>query len=275
MTRPRARRDRAARAVAARPVAASRAALLLAGVALAPFAQGQRFDCETTGDRRHLALGLPGEAHHCEVVVTRLNTGERRVVWYADNGSAFCADKLGELVGKYEGDWGFECSRWPDASGVAALGPARRAALDERLRRRQATLGDGARVVGVRVATPPGGPRGGGGGGFEATELVVRDADGAVRTELTLERDGRTVARTEDLAASLAAGDRRVDDAWVDALAPDGSLSVATALVSGGAACRGAQTLRPDADGALVPGTPHRFSCASSRGGDAAGDEPR
>ena len=274
MTRPRARRDRAARAVAARPVVAPVAALLLAGGVLAPPAQAQRFDCETTGDRRHLALELPGEAHHCEVVVTRLDTGERRVVWYADNGSAFCADKLGELVGKYEGDWGFECSRWPDASGVAALGPARRAALDERLRRRQATLGDGARVVGVRVATPSGGPRGGG-DGFEATELVVRGADGAVRTELTLERDGRTVARTEDLAAGLAAGDRGVDDAWVDALAPDGSLSVATALVSGGAACRGAQTLRPDADGALVPSTPHRFSCATSRGGDAAGDESR
>ena len=227
----------------ARPGLAGAAGSLLLAIA-APFAGtagAAEFECSIPGDTRHLRLELPGEEHLCEVSVSYRQSGERRVMWYADNDSSFCSDRLDELRAKYEDEWGFECARWPDPSGVDALGPERRAALDEALRRRRAALaGDGARLVGVRVSDASLD----GGAALDATEFFVRDARGEVRTELTLERDGRTVLETRDLAASLSTGDETVDGAWLDGIDADGALRVVTTLSSGASACRGEQALR-------------------------------
>ena len=250
---------RAATPVAVAPLAALFAAVVSALVA--PRAvRAAEFACEVPGDRRHLHLALPGEDHLCEVVVDRLDTGGRRVVWYADNDSSFCAERIEELAAKYESEWGFDCTRWPEASGVGALDPARRAALDAELLRRRAALAGGARLVGVRVDRAPGGAE----APLEATEFFVRERDGRVRTALALERGGRALARVEDLAAAIVPAEPAVRAVRLDGLGADGSVRLATELAVDGAECRGAQTLFLGEGGTLVPGTPHRFACDSA-----------
>ena len=44
-------------------------------------------------------------------------------MWYADNDSTFCSERLDELRGKYESQWGFECTALP---GLTRRGRARR-----------------------------------------------------------------------------------------------------------------------------------------------------
>ncbi len=258
------------RVVATTGLLASGALLALASAG----ADAQELDCSIAGDRRHVRLELPGRDHLCEVSVTYGGSGERRVVWYAENDTVFCSERLEDLIGKYESEWGFECDRWPDASGVSGLDRITRTRLDDELRATLDGLARGdadARITGVRVvardpgasAAPAPDAR------AYAVQFFVREGDGASRTELRLLEDSAARLVSDDLAANLSTGAERIDSAWVESWQADGGLVVATAVRPPRSAsapdepCRGNQTLRPAADGTLVPGTPHRYACGT------------
>lgn len=274
---------------ARRPAGSGHGRSIAAGLALcaafgASGASALGFDCAMSGDRRHLQLELPGEQHLCEVSVTRRADAERQVVWYADNDTVYCSERLDELAATYRAERGFDCVRWPDPSGVDALDGTARAALDAELRALRDALrsrGDGARLTGVRVLARDGDADGKArpaGASADLRQFFVRDPDGSVRTLLRFTDDtGRTVS-TDDLAASLSHGAERIDGVWVDSLdEAETTLHVVTSgrppptpgapdapdTPDAGASvtCRGAQTLSIAADGTLVPATPHRYGC--------------
>ena len=80
------------------------------------------YECRSGGDIRQIRVDYPGVKHLCEVSV---NSGRssREVKWYADVESTFCSEKIVELIGKYENQWGYTCEEWPDHDGIDELSP--------------------------------------------------------------------------------------------------------------------------------------------------------
>lgn len=118
-----------------RPASAPLARVALAGALVLPTALSAiEFECEQPGDRRFLRVDLPGESHLCEVSVTAGTDGERRVLWYADNDTGFCFERLEELAEKYIDEFGFECQPWPDRDGIEQLSVRQRTIVENELK---------------------------------------------------------------------------------------------------------------------------------------------
>jgi len=105
-------------AVFATPIIFLLSAQLLAG----------EYECHSGQQTRLIRIDYPGYEHLCEVSVTRLGQ-QREVKWYADSDSTFCSNKIIELVGKHQNEWGFSCERQPDHDGINELN-LRRALLE-------------------------------------------------------------------------------------------------------------------------------------------------
>jgi len=228
------------------------------------------FECSVPDDTRALRVDLPGSDHLCEVSVTG-EDGERRVMWYADNGTQFCLDKARELRDRYTEEWGFDCRARPDRDGVDRLSPSQRALFDRQLKRfweQASTDASSPAVRGVRAVTSA--PLGQD-SGMLALQFFL--ADGTDPTLVAVDENGRwtTLAGTGDLAAEVTPVSRlRTRAAFVTAIGESGTLELVTRLVPEPgedddiALCGGRQTLRADPDRGFVPATPHRHVCGGA-----------
>jgi len=236
--------------------------LVVAGVSLVGTGVAQAtLECELPNDRRQLRVELPGDDHLCEVSVT-YQSGERRVLWYADNDSLFCTEKLDELERKYTRDWGFTCGPWPSSDGIDALPPKHRRALDLALLER---LGGSSAPEDVRVASTSLGDE----GTLIAVQWLAERADGlTVYRDVTTESqaaDWQPLADFDDLTASLPSEDAEIaiERALLTGIDETGTLAVTTVVdaVEQDRICRGRQRLALDPQGTLVARTPHRHVC--------------
>lgn len=96
------------------------------------------YECRSGNDIRYIRVDYPGVNHLCEVSVTSSNK-RREVKWYADSESTFCSEKIIELTGKYQNQWGYSCEEWPDHDGIDELSSRQRKYLDELVRNNRST----------------------------------------------------------------------------------------------------------------------------------------
>lgn len=227
-------------------------------------------ECELPNDRRQLRVELPGQEHLCEVSVT-YQSGERRVLWYADNDSRFCSDKLDELHTKYTETWGFDCGPWPNSDGIDALDADQRRSLDDLLRVR---LDGPARPSAVRVATAPSGRD----GELIAVQWLAADTAQApdalsVYLDPSDGGDWQPLLDVDDLTAQLPATAEPIliERALLTGIDEGGALALTTVLDSSddSRVCRGRQRLALDGAGGLVARTPHRHACEAVIAADA------
>lgn len=238
--------------------------LLVAGL-LSTSAHALEFQCKLNSDVRYLRVDIPGENHLCEVSVKYEYTGERKVMWNADNDSLFCSARAYELSEKYENTWGFNCSKWPDHDGIDNLSPSQRAILDQQLKQLM-NEGESAEepftVTAVKAVS---------------SKLLDQDSgtlalqyffsDGTDRTELIAD-DGRSwkvFATIDELAAQIT-GTATVDSALISSITDGGALEVLTTVASStpGQSCHGKQVLMAGDDHTLQARTAHRFVCKAS-----------
>ncbi len=88
------------------------------------------YECRSGNDVRYIRVDYPGVNHLCEVSVTSAGN-QREVKWHADFESTFCSNKIIELTGKYQNQWGYTCEEWPDHDGIDELSNRQRKYLDE------------------------------------------------------------------------------------------------------------------------------------------------
>ncbi len=243
--------------------------VLLAPLAHIAQVQAADFRCIVPGDERHLRLDIPGQEHLCEVSVTH-ESGERKVLWYANNDTLFCSAKADELVNKYVSQWGFDCDAWPVDDDLLSLNEAQRRRLDEDLRKRHAA--SDSRPAAVRVVT---GPPDAEGKSLIAVQWiyeestadslsVFRDDNAATQREVA---QWQTLAEINDLTSVIGDVDTTVQRALIDQIDTTGALTVETIVQNPGEsaedtpACRGEQHFSVDDNGGLAPLTPHRYSC--------------
>ncbi len=227
------------------------------------------FQCELNGDVRQLSVLIPGEQHLCEVSVDYESTGDRKVMWHADNDSLFCSAKAYALVGKYETEWGFSCAKWPDRDGIDELSQTQRSILDLQLKKRM-TAGENAEgpkeeavtVIAVKAtaSTPL---------DHEPGTLAIQYflSDGSDETEIINDNDTSwTVFAIIDNMASQITGAELVDTALISTITDGGALEIVTTMAAddGKLYCHGKQVLMPDENSQLNPRTPHRIVCEAS-----------
>ncbi len=237
------------------------------------------FECEVGADKRFIRMEIPGVEHLCEVSVTYANK-ERKVMWYADNGSNFCSEKTEELRSKYETQWNFLCKQWPDHDGVDMLNPRQRSILDSELK---ALMSQGQNaptpflVQGLKVAASPTNQT-----DNDSELLVVQfflhvPATGVASDVTYVIRDKgvswHTLTKIETLAQHIDTDEGYVvDSALISGVTSNGALKVITALnaidssnvtaiSAGNSDCYGNQVLAPTDNGNLVARTPHRYYC--------------
>ena len=130
-------------------------AAILVSVQSTVFAK--EFQCSSGQDQRFIRMEYPGALHLCEVTVTRSDQS-RKVMWYADHDSSFCSEKIRELVGKYQNQWGFSCEEWPDRDGIDNLSKRHRSLLDSIIKQTMVEAGNSTppyTVLGTRALVGP------------------------------------------------------------------------------------------------------------------------
>lgn len=219
------------------------------------------FRCEAPGDVRYLRVDIPGQERLCEVGVRYEATGERRVMWYADNDTMFCSAKAYELRGRYQNEWGFECSLWPDTDGIDNLSPTHRSILDSRLKTvieqgRNATPAYSVTAIRATASTPLDGLP-----SSLALQYILSTGD---ITEIILDEGLEwTLFATIDDLASHVTSDAPVATALIDSITDAGSLEVSTTISTGSnQQCQGTQVLMIEAGNQLRARTPHRYLCS-------------
>ncbi|ASJ76495.1 hypothetical protein IMCC3135_32250 [Granulosicoccus antarcticus IMCC3135] len=229
------------------------------------------FQCEFNGDVRQLRVDMPGKTHLCEVTVEYESTGESKVMWHADNDSLFCSAKAYELVGKYENNWNFTCSKWPDRDGIDQLSDTQRGILDLQLKERVATSEtalEPVEILSVKTAasTPldhePG-----------ALAFQYFLSDGSDHTEIIVDNNSSWyVFATIDNLASRITGDSPVDTALISTISDSGALEIVTTMTeeAGARECHGMQVLAVDENAKISARTPHRVICQSNARLDSA-----
>ncbi len=228
-------------------------------------AHALEFECIATNEQRFIRLEIPGENNLCEVSVT-LQNGERDVKWYANSNSTFCTEKTIELKTKYETQWGFSCTKWPDTDGIDKLNPRHRLILDTELKKQLQTAKQksGEFIVTAVKATAS---------SVSADQQSVlaiqffRQGDKLSHHDEThVIRDNGTTWFTEAKIASLSSyipkqNEYKVHSALVSTIDDSGALGVTT-LVSGlQQDCYGNQVFSTNSSGELQARTPHRFVC--------------
>lgn len=227
-------------------------------------AQALEFQCKLNGDIRYLRVDMPGENHLCEVSVKYEYTGERKVMWNADNDSLFCSAKAYELSEKYQNMWGFNCLKWPDHDGIDILSPSQRAIVDVQLKE---LINEGRNaeepftVLALKAASStlldqePG-----------TLALQYFLSDGTDRTQMISDDKSqwRVFATIDDLASHIT-GTATVDSALIASVTDGGALEVLTTVASSepGQTCHGKQVLISSGDDTLQPRSNHRFVCKS------------
>ncbi len=225
------------------------------------------FECQAPGDTRYLRVDIPGEERLCEVSVKYQLTGERRVMWYAENDTLFCSAKAYELREKYENLWNFKCSNWPDTDGIDKLSPSHRAILDVQLKSlitqgRQSAEPFEVSAVKATASTPldqqP---------GTLALQFFLTTGD---VTQIIVS-DGLSweVFATIDNLAEKITGDANVTTALIENISDSGALEISTTVADGATnACYGNQVLMVQPDSNVSVRTVHRYICDSANARD-------
>lgn len=228
-------------------------------------AHALEFQCELNGDVRYLRVDIPGENHLCEVSVKYEYTGERKVMWNADNDSLFCSARAYELSEKYENNWGFSCTKWPDHDGIDNLSPSQRAIVDVQLKQLIST-GENAEipftVKAIKAVTStlldqeP---------GTLALQYFLSDGSDMIQVIADDKSRWSVFATIDDLATQIT-GAATIDSALISSITDGGALEVLTTVASStpGQTCHGKQVLMADNSDTLQPRSPHRFVCKSS-----------
>lgn len=221
------------------------------------------FYCEAPGDVRYLRAEIPGAERLCEVTVNYENTGERRVLWYAENDTLFCSAKIYALKDKYENQWNFACEQWPDLDGIDQLSPSNRQILDTQLRAmidQGKNANPGFRVNSVKAVAStlfdkqP---------GALALQFFLSSGD---ITQVIVD-DGSSwelVATVKDLASHVSA-DRPISTAFISSVNDSGALEIETTLLSeADQNCFGNQTIEASAENNVSAQISHEYICDSS-----------
>jgi len=218
------------------------------------------FQCEVTGDVRFLRVEIPGKERLCEVSVNYKNTGERRVMWYADNDTLFCSAKIYALKDKYEQTWNFKCEPWPDLDGIDLLSPSNRQILDTQLKQlieQGKNSNPGFTVNHVKaVASNLFDNQ----AGTLALQFFLSSGD---VTQVIID-DGESweVFSSIDNMASHISSDLPISTALISAISDSGTLEIETTIASDSAQnCFGQQAFGTVADNELTPQSEHRYIC--------------
>lgn len=225
-----------------------------------PQAIALEFQCEVTGDTRYLRVEIPGRERLCEVSVNYKNTGERRVMWYADKDTQFCSAKIYALKEKYEQKWKFKCEQWPDLDGIDILSPSNRRILDTQLKLLIETgknsnpsfsVNNVKAVASNLFDKQP---------GNLALQFFLSSGD---VTQVII-GDGKSwkMFSSIDNMASHISSDLPVSTALISSISDSGTLEVETTMASDNAEnCYGQQAFGTSTNGGLEPKSQHRYIC--------------
>jgi len=223
-------------------------------------ASALEFNCKVVGDERFLRVEIPGQQHLCEVSVTNLS-GERRVMWYANQDTQFCTSKAYELRDKYISQWQFVCETWPDLDGIDLLSRRHRVILDTELKR---MIEEG------KASNPP--------FTIESVRATASDDTNGAASTLALQYflstgdvtqvivdDGQawTVTANINELAQQVKSDVKITAALVESISDTGALQIMTVVDNNTANnnCFGSQVLIAENAGQLAARTPHRYVC--------------
>jgi len=218
------------------------------------------FQCEVTGDTRFLRVEIPGKERLCEVTVNYKNTGERRVMWYADRDTLFCSTKIYELKDKYEREWKFACEQWPDIDGIDALSISNRKILDSQLKlliKKGETSTPGFSVISVKaVASEQSDKK----PGTLALQFFLSTGD--VTQVIVGDSESWEIFSSIENMATHISGDLPVSSALISAISDSGTLEVETTIKSDLAQnCYGQQVFGTNNNDELKPQTQHQYIC--------------
>lgn len=237
--------------------------------------QAGAFRCVNGSIERLVVLDYPGQKHLCEVAVTDQD-GLREVKWFADNDSGFCSEKIDELVGKYQGQWGYTCEVATHTTDLSTL-PLRYRKIVDNIVRDASTEGETATipftVTATRVRTTK----------LEASsinalliQLFMTAVDESITTPVDrtyfIEDDGaqfRTKSVWSGLRHKIALDDDtyRIDSAVINEINSKGEIEIETVLnlinsdnkpVQN---CKGSQLLLTTENGDLTAVGQHIYSC--------------
>jgi len=229
----------------------------------APVASALEFQCEVQGDIRYLRVDIPGEEHLCEVSVKYEYTGERRVMWRAENDTTFCSARAYELRDKYESKWNFKCTTWPDRDGVDQLSANQRAILDKQLislieQGKKSTPTFKVNAVKAVASTPLDAEA-----GTIALQFFLSTGD---LTQIIIDETSswEVFATFNDLVTHVNS-DSPLSAALIESISDRGALSISTTVSNGSELnCYGNQLMMVEPGNRLTPRTAHRFVCEPS-----------
>ena len=219
------------------------------------------FQCEVPGDVRYLRVDIPGDDHLCEVSVKYEYTGERRVMWYADNDTSFCSNKIAELQTKYEEAFNFSCSEWPDRDGIEQLSLTQRSIMDRQLKALMTDTGsliDTPEVIAVKAASSA---RPGQSSSAMALQFFL--SDGSDQTQIIFSNNNDwDVFSTIGTLAEQINDSAQIKSALISSISDSGALEVLTTVDNGSEFnCQGRQALISNSENQLTELTPHRYIC--------------
>lgn len=232
------------------------------------------FECESGADKRFIRMELPGIDHLCEVTVTNA-LNERKVMWYANQDSMFCTDKTNDLSNKYQNEWGFQCSQWPDHDGIDALSKRQRTIVDSEVK---TVIADGKKlstqyvVEGLKAVSNE--------NNLLVLQFFLHEPQTSITRDIThiindLGSSYNLASRLGSLAEYVDANEGYVvNSALISSVTDNGAMEIITVLDSEDApknstdsGCYGNQTLTQQDDGVMVPRSPHRFVCPDGDSG--------
>ena len=230
---------------------------------MAPVASALEFQCEVPGDVRYLRVDIPGDEHLCEVSVKYEYTGERRVMWHADNDSLFCSARAYELRDKYEDTWNFNCTNWPDRDGIDKLSASQRAILDQQLKAlidqgKNSTQPFKVNAVRAVASTPLDAQE-----GTLALQFFLSTGD---LTQIIFdETSSWEVFATFDDLATHVNSDSPLSTALIESISDSGALSINTTVINGSNLnCHGNQVMMVEPGNRLTPRSAHQYLCEPS-----------
>ena len=218
------------------------------------------FQCEVPGDTRYLRLEIPGEERLCEVSVNYKNTGERRVMWYAERDTLFCSVKIYALKEKYETNWNFKCEQWPDLDGIDQLSQSNRKILDTQLKSLIEKGNESTPTFSVERVRAVASTQLDETPGSLALQFFLSNGD---VTQL-ISGNGKSwkmFSSIENMATHISS-DLPVSTALISAISDSGTLEVETTMASEAEHnCYGQQAFEASNNDELKPRTQHQYIC--------------
>jgi len=237
--------------------------LLVCAMLTPPAVKALEFQCEVPGDIRYIRVDIPGEEHLCEVSVKYEYTGERRVMWHAENDTLFCSARAYELRDKYENSWNFNCATWPDRDGVDQLSASQRVILDEQLKSLIEQGQNSTPAFKVTAVKAVASTLLDAQAGTLALQFFLTNGD---LTQIIIdEKSSWEVFATFNDLATHVISDLSLSTAFIESISDSGALSVNT--TSAGESefyCHGNQVLLVEPGNRLTPRSEHRSICEAS-----------